>query len=53
MDVDDGRLLAGVVEWHFGKALLDVIFNPADQRLSSIRPVNWRSVVELMTGMLR
>ena len=32
----DGRLVAGVAEWLFGEVLLDVRFNPANQRSSSI-----------------
>ena len=52
MDADDGRLVAGVVEWIFGEVLLDVRFRPADQRSSSIRTVIWRCVSELMAGML-
>ena len=52
MDSADGRLVAGTVEWLFGEALLDVRSNPADQRSSSIRPIIWRSVAELMAGML-
>ena len=52
MDAADGRLVAGVAEWLFGEVLLDVSFMPADQRLSSFRPVIWRSVAELMAGML-
>ena len=49
---DDCLLVAGVAEWLFVVVLLDVRFNPADQRSTSIRPVNWRSVAELMAGML-
>ena len=52
MDTADCRLVDGVAEWLFGEVLLDVRFKPADQRSSSIRPVIWRSVVELMAGML-
>ena len=52
MDAADGRLVAGVDEWPFDLVLLDVRLNPADQRSSSIRPVIWRSVAELMAGML-
>ena len=52
MDAADGRHVAGVVEWLFGKVLLDVRFKLVDQRSSSIRPVIWRSVAELMAGML-
>ena len=36
----------------FDEVLLDVQSKPADQRSSSIRPVFWRSVAELMAGML-
>ena len=53
MDNADGRLVPGVVEWLFGDVLLDVRYKPADQRSSSIRPVFWRSVAEMMAGMLR
>ena len=52
MDAADCRLVAGVAEWLFGEVLLDVRSNTADQRSSSIRPVIWRSVAELMAGML-
>ena len=50
MDAVDGGLEAGVVEWLFGEVLLDARFKPADQRSSTIRPVIWRSVAELMAG---
>ena len=52
MDAADCRLVASVAEWIFGKVLLDVRFNPADQRSSSFRTVIWRSVAELMAGVL-
>ena len=52
MDAADGRHVAGVAEWLFGEVLLDARLRPADQRSSSIRPVIWRSVAELMAGML-
>ena len=52
MDAANGRLVAGVVEWPFGEVLLDVRLKPANQRLSSIRPVIWQSVAELMAGIL-
>ena len=52
MDATDCRLVAGVAEWLFGEVLLDVRSRPADQRSSSFRPVIWRSVAELMAGML-
>ena len=52
MDAADGRLVAGVAEWLFGEVLLDSRFKPAGQRSSSFRPVIWRSVAELMAGML-
>ena len=52
MDAADCRLVAGVAEWLFGGVLLDVGFNPADHRPSSFRPVIWRSVAELMAGIL-
>ena len=52
MDATDCRLVAGVPEWLFGEVLLDVRPKPADQRSSSFRPVIWRSVAELMAGML-
>ena len=52
MDAADCRLVAGVAEWLFGEVLLDVRFKPADLRSSSFRPVIWRSVAELMAGML-
>ena len=52
MDVADCRIVAGVAEWLFGEILLDVRFKPADRRLSSLRPVIWWCVAELMAGML-
>ena len=52
MDAADCRLVAGVAEWLFGEALLDVRFKSADQRSSSFMPVIWLSVVELIAGML-
>ena len=52
MDAADVRLVTGVVEWIFGEALLDVMPKPADQRSSSIRSVIWRSVEELIAGMM-
>ena len=52
MDAAVCQIVAGVAEWLFGEVLLDVRFMPADQRSSSFRPVIWRSVVELMAGML-
>ena len=36
MDAADFRLVAGVAEWLFGEVLLDVWFNPADQRSSKL-----------------
>ena len=51
MDAADCRLVAGVAEWLFGEVLLDVRLRPADQRLSSFRPVIWWTVAELMAGM--
>ena len=52
MDVTDCRLAAGVAERFFGEVLLDVRSKPADQRSSSFQLVIWRSVAELMAGML-
>ena len=52
MDAADCRLVADDVEWLFGEVLLDVRFEPANQRSSSFRPVIWRSVADLMVGML-
>ena len=52
MDATDCRLVAGVSEWLFGEVLLDVRPKAADQRSSSFQPVIWRSVTELMAGML-
>ena len=52
MDAADGQLVAGAVEWLFGEILQDVRFKPADQRSSTIRPVIWRSLSDLMAGML-
>ena len=52
MDAADVRFVAGVVEWLFGEELLDGWIKPADQGSSLIWPVIWRSVAELMAGML-
>ena len=52
MDAADCQHVAGVAEWLFGEVLLDVGFNPADQRSLSFRPMIWRSVSELVAGML-
>ena len=52
MDAADCRLVTGVASWLFDEILLDVSLEPADQRSSSFRPVIWRSVAELMAGML-
>ena len=52
MDAADGRFVAGAAEWLFGEVLLDAMNKPADQRSLSIRLDIWRSVAELMTGML-
>ena len=52
MDAADCRIVAGVAEWLFGEVLLDGGLKPTDQRSSSFRPVIWRSVAELMAGML-
>ena len=52
MNAADCRLVAGVAERLFGEVLLDVRFRPADHRSSSIRPVIWWSVAEMMAGML-
>ena len=53
MDAAVGRLVAAVVEWLFGEVLLDAWFKSADQRSPSIQSVIWRSVTELMEGILR
>ena len=52
MDAADCRLVAGVAERLIGEVLLDARSKPSDQRSSSFRPVIWRSVAELMAGML-
>ena len=52
MEAANGRFVAGVVEFLFGEALLDVWPKQADQRSSTIRSVTWRSAAELMAGML-
>ena len=52
VDAADCRLVAGVAEWLFGMVLLDARLKPADQISSSFRPIIWRSVAELMAGML-
>ena len=48
----DDRLVADVADWLFGDVLPDVRSKSAYQRSSWFRPVIWRSVVELMAGML-
>ena len=53
MDAADCRLVVGVAKCLFGEVLLDVRSNPADQRPSTFRTDIWRSVAELMAGMLR
>ena len=53
VDAADDRHVTGVAELSFGEVLLDIRFKPADQRSSSIQPVIWRSVAELMAEMLR
>ena len=45
MDATYCRLVAGVSEWLLGEVLLDVRLKPADLFI-------WRSVAELMAGML-
>ena len=52
MDATDCRLVAGVSEWLFGEVLLVDSLRPADQRSSSFPRVTWRSLAELMAGML-
>ena len=52
LDPVDGRLVAGVVEWFIGEVQLGVTLKPADQRSTSIMLDIWRSVEELMAGML-
>ena len=52
VDEADCRIVAGVAEWLYGEVLMDVWLKPADQRSSSFRPVIWRSVAELIVGML-
>ena len=55
VDAVDDRLVAGVVEWLFGEALLDVRFKPADQISSSIMAVSGRADGRdvVVDGMLR
>ena len=53
VDAAEVRLVVGVAEWLFDEVLLDVRLKLADLRSSSIRPVIWRSVAELIAGMLR
>ena len=53
MDATDCRLVAGVADLFFVVVLLDARPKPADQSSSSFRPVIWRSVAELMAGMMR
>ena len=38
--------------WLFGEVLLDIRFKPADQISSLFRSVIWRSVAELVVGLL-
>ena len=52
MDAADCRLVAGVAEWLFGEVLLEVRPKPADESSSSFRSVIWRSLAELVAGML-
>ena len=52
MDATVCPLVAGVSDWLFGEVLLYITLKPADQRSLSFRPVIWRSVAELMAGML-
>ena len=52
MDDVDSPLVAGGTVWLIGEVLQDVGSKPADQRSSSIRPVIWQSVAELMAGTL-
>ena len=52
MDAADCRLVTGVAEYLFGEVLLFVRFMPADQRSASFRTVIWRSVAEVMAGVL-
>ena len=52
VDAADGRLVAGVVQRLFGEVLLNVRPKPVDQISTKIRTVIWRSVAELMAGML-
>ena len=52
MDDANGRLVVGVAEWLFSEILLDFRHKSADQRSLPIRSVIWRSVAELMAGML-
>ena len=52
MDAADCRFVAGGAEWLISEVLLDVRLIQADQISSSFRPVIWRSVAELMAGML-
>ena len=52
MDAADCRLVAGVAEWLLVEQLLDFRLKPADQSSSPLWSVIWRSVAELMAGML-
>ena len=52
MDAADCRLVAGVAEWLIGEVVLDARFMLDDHESSSFRPVIWRSVAELMAGLL-
>ena len=52
MNAADCGLVAGVADWLFGVVLLDAWSKTADQRSSSIRPIIWRSVAELLAGIL-
>ena len=52
MDAADGRFIAGVAKWLFGEVMLEIRFKPTDLRSSSIWPVIWLFVAELMAGIL-
>ena len=52
VEAADSRYVAGITERLFGEVLLGVRYKPADLRSSSIQPVIWLSVMELMTEMV-
>ena len=52
MDAADDRLASGVVERLYGKVFMNVRLKPTDLRSTSAGPVIWRTVADLMAGIL-